>query len=223
MNPPYGRTIGKWVRKAWVSSKQGATVVCLVPARTDTRWWHDYAMKGEILCLPGRLKFGDSKNSAPFPSAIVTFWPKDKIAVPPFTSRANVAPAKRHVREIRKRTVCAHCGKQPVHFHHPEVDGNNQNRVSALVAYGATTERIDEEIARCIPLCPSCHSKEHARLAKEAGEKLKQIAPAKRYIRLCVVCDGVFAAERSDAETCSGACRVRLHRQRRENVGRQAA
>ncbi|WP_191559381.1 DNA N-6-adenine-methyltransferase [Metabacillus idriensis] len=73
MNPPYGRSIGEWVKKAYQSSLAGATVVCLIPARTDTRWWHDYCMKGEIRFVKGRLKFRDSKNSAPFPSAIVIF------------------------------------------------------------------------------------------------------------------------------------------------------
>ena len=73
MNPPYGRTIGKWMKKAYESSLEGATVVCLVPARTDTNWWHDYAMKGDIEFIRGRLKFGGSKNSAPFPSAVVVF------------------------------------------------------------------------------------------------------------------------------------------------------
>jgi phage N-6-adenine-methyltransferase len=73
MNPPYGRTIGRWMRKAYESSMEGATVVCLVPARTDTNWWHDYAMKGDIRFIKGRLKFGDAKNSAPFPSAVVVF------------------------------------------------------------------------------------------------------------------------------------------------------
>ena len=73
MNPPYGREIIKWMKKAYESSLQGATVVCLVPSRTDTKWWHDYAMKGEIEFIKGRLKFGDAKNSAPFPSAVVVF------------------------------------------------------------------------------------------------------------------------------------------------------
>ena len=73
MNPPYGRTIKAWMRKAWESSQDGATVVCLVPARTDTAWWHDYAMKGEIRYVRGRLKFGGHKNSAPFPCAVVIF------------------------------------------------------------------------------------------------------------------------------------------------------
>ena len=73
MNPPYGRKIGDWMKKAYESSKNGATVVCLVPARTDTAWWHDYAMKGEIRFIRGRLKFGGSKWNAPFPSAVVIF------------------------------------------------------------------------------------------------------------------------------------------------------
>lgn len=70
-NPPYGRGIGDWIKKA---SEAKATVVCLVPARTDTAWWHDYAMKAtDIRFIRGRLKFGDSKNSAPFPSALLVF------------------------------------------------------------------------------------------------------------------------------------------------------
>jgi phage N-6-adenine-methyltransferase len=73
MNPPYGREIGLWVQKAWESSQYGSIVVCLLPARTDTRWWHEYCMRGDITFIRGRLKFGDAKNSAPFPSAIVLF------------------------------------------------------------------------------------------------------------------------------------------------------
>ena len=76
MNPPYGRTIGNWMRKAHFESQNGALVVCLVPARTDTAWWHNYAMRGEVRFLRGRLKFGGHKNSAPFPSAIVIFRPQ---------------------------------------------------------------------------------------------------------------------------------------------------
>lgn len=76
MNPPYGRTIGQWMRKAYESSLNGATVVCLVPARTDTRWWHEYAMRGEIEFIRGRLRFGGHNNSAPFPSAVVVFRPQ---------------------------------------------------------------------------------------------------------------------------------------------------
>jgi phage N-6-adenine-methyltransferase len=72
-NPPYGREIGKWLAKAVESWKAGATVVCLVPARTDTAWWHDYATQGEIRFIRGRLKFGNSKTAAPFPSAVVIY------------------------------------------------------------------------------------------------------------------------------------------------------
>ncbi|HQE50436.1 MAG TPA: phage N-6-adenine-methyltransferase [Fervidobacterium sp.] len=75
MNPPYGREIGKWVEKAYRESVGGAVVVCLLPARTDTRWFHDYILDkaDEIRFIKGRLKFGESKNSAPFPSMIVVF------------------------------------------------------------------------------------------------------------------------------------------------------
>ena len=70
-NPPYGREIGKWVRKA---AQSDATVVMLLPARTDTRWFHDYIYgHAEIRFIPGRLKFGGAKNSAPFPSMVCIF------------------------------------------------------------------------------------------------------------------------------------------------------
>lgn len=75
MNPPYGREIGKWIAKAYQESQKGCTVVCLLPARTDTRWWHDYCMKGEIRFIRGRLKFVGSKYNAPFPNAVVIFRP----------------------------------------------------------------------------------------------------------------------------------------------------
>ncbi len=74
MNPPYGRGIGRWIEKAYITGCSGSVVVCLIPSRTDTRWWHDYVMKAQdIRFIKGRLKFGDSKNSAPFPSAVVIF------------------------------------------------------------------------------------------------------------------------------------------------------
>ena len=75
MNPPYGREIKDWVKKAYEESIKGATVVCLIPSRTDTKYWHDYIFpySREITFLKGRLKFGNSKNSAPFPSAIIVF------------------------------------------------------------------------------------------------------------------------------------------------------
>lgn len=76
MNPPYGREISKWVYKAWLASTKGATVVCLIPARTDTRWWHRYVMLAdEIRLIQGRVKFVGGQHSAPFPSAIVVFKP----------------------------------------------------------------------------------------------------------------------------------------------------
>jgi phage N-6-adenine-methyltransferase len=74
MNPPYGRELPQWMAKAWESSQSTAeVVVCLIPARTDTRYWHDYAMRGDITFLRGRLKFGPLTNPAPFPSAVVVF------------------------------------------------------------------------------------------------------------------------------------------------------
>jgi phage N-6-adenine-methyltransferase len=73
MNPPYGAEISKWMQKAFESSLAGCTVVCLVPARVDTEWWHQFAVHGEIRFLRGRLKFVGAASSAPFPSAIVIF------------------------------------------------------------------------------------------------------------------------------------------------------
>ena len=71
-NPPYGREIGKWVKKA---AESKATVVMLLPARTDTKWFHDYIYeKAEIRFIKGRLKFGGAQNSAPFPSMVVIFY-----------------------------------------------------------------------------------------------------------------------------------------------------
>tara|TARA_Y100000296_G_C5133440_1_gene236845 strand:- start:305 stop:787 length:483 start_codon:yes stop_codon:yes gene_type:complete len=75
MNPPYGRDIKKWIKKAYEESRNSnTTVVCLLPARTDTKYWHEYCMRSQrIYFVKGRLKFGDATNSAPFPSAIVVF------------------------------------------------------------------------------------------------------------------------------------------------------
>lgn len=74
-NPPYGRQLGLWVRKCREESwKQKTKVVMLIPARTDTKWFHEHIYnKAEIRFIKGRLKFGGSKNSAPFPSMIVIF------------------------------------------------------------------------------------------------------------------------------------------------------
>lgn len=73
LNPPYGATIGLWLKKAAEASKN-STVVCLVPARTDTRWFHDYCAKADLIrFLKGRLKFGGGTTAAPFPSVLVVF------------------------------------------------------------------------------------------------------------------------------------------------------
>ena len=75
MNPPYGREISLWVRKAYESSLDaGTVVVCLLPARTDTKWWHDYviAHTERIRFIRGRLRFS-GRGPAPFPSALVVF------------------------------------------------------------------------------------------------------------------------------------------------------
>ena len=77
MNPPYGRKIGNWIEKAYQSALGGATVVCLLPSRTDTRWFHEYCLKSsDIRFIKGRLHFGGSKNAAPFPSVVVVFSQK---------------------------------------------------------------------------------------------------------------------------------------------------
>ena len=75
MNPPYGKQIGAWMRHAWHAAQAGATVVCLVPARTDAHWWHDYAMQGEVRFVRGRIRFMGAPHNAPFPSAIIVFRP----------------------------------------------------------------------------------------------------------------------------------------------------
>ena len=75
-NPPYGREIGRWVCKCFHEVFDGKCpcAVMLIPARTDTRWFHDYIYnKAEIRFIPGRLKFNSQKNSAPFPSMVVVF------------------------------------------------------------------------------------------------------------------------------------------------------
>jgi phage N-6-adenine-methyltransferase len=73
LNPPYSAA-AQFIKKAYEASLTGAVVVCLIPSRTDTKYWHDYVMKAaEIRFVAGRLRFGGSKNSAPFPSALVIF------------------------------------------------------------------------------------------------------------------------------------------------------
>lgn len=76
LNPPYGRELKKWVKKAHEEMQKGANIVMLIPARPDTSYWHNYILNQEdveVRFIRGRLKFGDAKNSAPFPSALVIF------------------------------------------------------------------------------------------------------------------------------------------------------
>jgi len=80
MNPPYSRAIVKWIEKAYKESEKGCTVVCLLPARPDTKWFQEYCAKGDIWFIEGRLTFYDPMQpdmsaSAPFPSCIVIFSP----------------------------------------------------------------------------------------------------------------------------------------------------
>lgn len=76
MNPPYGDQLSKWMRKAFEESRRGATVVCVVPSRTDAVWWHTFAMRAsEIRFVKGRLSFGDSAGVAPFATSVVIFRP----------------------------------------------------------------------------------------------------------------------------------------------------
>ena len=79
-NPPYGKTMRMWARKCYEASLAGATVVLLAHARTDTVWFHDwvYGMAAEIRFVRGRLKFGDGKQSAPFPSLVAVYRPPTK-------------------------------------------------------------------------------------------------------------------------------------------------
>ena len=75
INPPYGRGIEAWIKKAYEETRaEGTRAVMLIPARTDTKYWHEYVMKAdEVYFIKGRLKFGECENSAPFPSAVVVF------------------------------------------------------------------------------------------------------------------------------------------------------
>ncbi len=75
MNPPYGKTIAEWIRKAYQSAQKGATVVCLLPSRTDTKWFHNYCIHGRLFFIKGRLRFVGGHSCAPFPSIIVIFEP----------------------------------------------------------------------------------------------------------------------------------------------------
>lgn len=76
LNCPYGTQIGRWVQKSYEEAQKGAIVVMLIPARTETRYWHDFVMRAaEIRFIRGRLRFSGATVNAPFPSAVVVFRP----------------------------------------------------------------------------------------------------------------------------------------------------
>lgn len=105
LNPPYGRTIGRWLEKAADEATRGATVVALVPARTDTRWWHEQVMAraSEVRLVKGRLHFGDGSAPAPFPSAIVVFRPTAEALV--FSAWTPPKPAAKSMTAKRRASV----------------------------------------------------------------------------------------------------------------------
>ena len=88
-NPPYGRDVEKWVKKGHDSHLKGTTVVMLLPARTDTNWMHKWVFGSAIVIfLKGRLKFGKSLNSAPFPS-MLAIWGGSSVIAAEMSSRLN--------------------------------------------------------------------------------------------------------------------------------------
>lgn len=98
MNPPYGYQIGRWVRKSYEEAQigVGAVVVGLIPAKTETSWWHDYVMKAEeIRLIRGRLRFSGSPINAPLPSAVVV-WRQGNY-VPRFTTMNRILDPKETV------------------------------------------------------------------------------------------------------------------------------
>ena len=124
MNPPYGKTIGPWIAKAAQSAQDGATVVALLPVRTDTKWWQRYCLPlppADVRFVPGRLTFGGAANPAPFPNAVVIFRPPAGLRVPD-GAQAAAAPheggpcpqsgCRTLLRLMPKRTVlyCPTCG-----------------------------------------------------------------------------------------------------------------
>lgn len=73
INPPYGRVIKDWTKAAVEHYRNGGKVVMLLPSRTDTKWFHEHCLIGDVEFIKGRLKFGDAITAAPFPSMIVRF------------------------------------------------------------------------------------------------------------------------------------------------------
>jgi hypothetical protein len=113
MNPPYGREISLWVKKAYESSlTDGTVVVCLLPARTDTRWWHDYviAHAESVNFIRGRLCFSH-KGPTPFPSALVVFG-RPKIGEGETTNFGEMSFAAVFRRDERDRSTCGSHSKK---------------------------------------------------------------------------------------------------------------
>jgi phage N-6-adenine-methyltransferase len=105
LNPPYGKGIDQWVRKAYQVSQSGVRVVCLLPARTNAPWWHDYCMKArEIRLVRKKVSFGGPVDGVPFwGSAIVVFGPGVSFDPPRLSSYDQ--PTR--VRRIKKVEVAA--------------------------------------------------------------------------------------------------------------------
>lgn len=112
LNPPYS-DIANFIKKAYWSSVYGATVVCLIPSRTDTKYWHDYVMLAdEVRLIRGRLRFSNSDNSAPFPSAIVVFRPRTNNKEQSYPRFSTFNQPKRTTPSIKcgwKRDGICHC------------------------------------------------------------------------------------------------------------------
>ena len=99
-NPPYGREMPKWIAKAHSEAIKGATVVMLIPSRTDTKAFHDYLLgQAELRFLRGRLKFGDSKSPAPFPSMVAVFEGEGRSSHEP---KVDHMDAQRGIVEVRQ-------------------------------------------------------------------------------------------------------------------------
>ena len=89
MNPPFGRQMKKWVEKAYKSYLNGATVVCLLPVRSNTVWWHQYCMRStEIRLIKGEVKFKGNENGLWLPLCIIVFNPHNKRIEPTIKSMA---------------------------------------------------------------------------------------------------------------------------------------
>ncbi|MCM1222436.1 MAG: phage N-6-adenine-methyltransferase [Lachnospiraceae bacterium] len=108
-NPPYGKAVKDWVKKcAEEAKKPGTTVVLLIPARTDTSYFHDYIYKKqnvEIRFIRGRLKFGDGKNSAPFPSMLVIFRNNQM-------AKMTLEEAIQHCKDVAEKLGCCECAEE---------------------------------------------------------------------------------------------------------------